>query len=176
MPAAAQAVKLDGDEIRALLMGNTAFGRWEGANYRQWFGDDGATLYAQEGARTSRGEWRVDDVLEEYQSIWPRDADWEGWFVMEYGHTDYWVSRATPPTPFTGKAWWRSDQSCCNFAALLPIIAQANCDPLMMLKSENLSGDQPGLCLVSRTIEGPQTHATGPFGLGLMRQPYLRIV
>lgn len=128
MPAAAQAVKLDGDEIRALLMGNTAIGRWE------------------------------------------------GWFVMEYGHTDYWVSRATLPTPFTGKAWWRSDQSCFNFAALLPIIAQANCDPLMMLKSENLSGDQPGLCLVSRTIEGPQTHATGPFGLGLMRQPYLRIV
>ena len=128
MPAAAQAVKLDGDEIRALLMGNTAIGRWE------------------------------------------------GWFVMEYGHTDYWVSRATLPTPLTGKAWWRSDQSCFNFAALLPIIAQANCDPLMMLKSENLGGDQPGLCLVSRTLEGPQTHATGPFGLGLMRQPYLRIV
>lgn len=98
--AVAQAVKLNGDEIRALLTGNTAIGRWEGAKYRQWFGDDGSTLYAQQGARTARGEWRVDDASEEYQSIWPGDEDWEGWFVMEFGDTYYWVSRATPPTPF----------------------------------------------------------------------------
>ena len=96
----AQAVKLTGDEIRALLTGNTAIGRWDGAPYRQFFGADGVTIYAQDGTRSTRGEWRVDDAAQEYQSIWPRDAEWEGWFVMEYGGTYYWVSRATPPTPF----------------------------------------------------------------------------
>ena len=96
----AQAVKLTGDEIRELLTGNTAIGRWDGAPYRQFFGADGVTIYAQDGTRSTRGEWRVDDAAQEYQSIWPRDAEWEGWFVMQYGGTYYWVSRATPPTPF----------------------------------------------------------------------------
>lgn len=100
LPVLGQAAKLSGPEIRDLLTGSTAIGRLKGAKYRQWFGDDGTTLYAQEGLRTSRGQWRVDDDAEEYQSIWPSDTDWEGWFVMEYGDTHYWVSRATPPTPF----------------------------------------------------------------------------
>ena len=100
LAAQAQAVKLSGEDIRALLTGNTAIGRWEGAKYRQYFGADGVTIYAQEGARSARGAWRVDDGAQEYQSIWPGDPDWEGWFVMEFGETYYWVSRATPPTPF----------------------------------------------------------------------------
>ena len=99
-PAAAQSVKLQGYEIRALLTGNTAVGRWEGEKYRQYFDADGSTIYAQDGERSTLGEWRVDDELQEYQSIWPRDADWEGWFVMEYGGEFYWVSKATPPTKF----------------------------------------------------------------------------
>ena len=98
--ATAQAVKLNGEEITALLSGNTAIGRWEGAAYRQFFGADGVTIYAQEGARSARGEWRVDIGAQEYQSIWPGDTDWEGWFVMEFGGTYYWVSKSTPPTPF----------------------------------------------------------------------------
>lgn len=98
--AMAQAVKLTGDEIRSLLTGNTAVGRWDGEKYRSYFGPDGVTIYAQEGARSARGEWRVDDATQEYQSVWPGDAEWEGWFVMEYGDTYYWVSRVTPPTPF----------------------------------------------------------------------------
>ena len=98
--AQAQAVKLAGHEIRALLPGDTAVGRWEGAKYRQYFGEDGVTIYAQEGARSTRGEWRVDDEAQEYQSIWPNDAEWEGWFVMEFGATFYWVSKSTPPPPF----------------------------------------------------------------------------
>ncbi|MCY4179739.1 MAG: hypothetical protein OXC60_16380 [Litoreibacter sp.] len=96
----AQAVKLQGHEIHALLDGNTAIGRWEGEAYRQFFGPDGVTIYAQEGARSARGEWRIDEAAQEYQSIWPGDQDWEGWFVMEYGGTFYWVSKTTPPTPF----------------------------------------------------------------------------
>lgn len=96
----AQAVKLKPDEISELLTDNTAIGRWEGVTYRQYFGADGTTIYAQEGARSARGEWRIDATAQEYQSLWPGDMDWQGWFVMEYGDTYYWVSKATPPTPF----------------------------------------------------------------------------
>ncbi|WP_108815507.1 hypothetical protein [Loktanella sp. Alg231-35] len=96
--AQAQSVKLEGDEISVLLTGNTAVGVWGGASYRQFFGADGVTIYAQNGARSTRGEWRVEN--DEYQSIWPNDTDWEGWFVMEYAGQWFWVSKTTPPTPF----------------------------------------------------------------------------
>lgn len=99
-PAAAQAVKLKAHEIEALLSGNTAVGKWEGTSYRQFFGTDGQTIYAQKRARSARGKWRVDAERDEYQSIWPRDADWEGWFVMEWDGDFFWVSKSTPPTPF----------------------------------------------------------------------------
>ena len=99
-PASAQSVKLQAHEIAALLTGNTAVGKWQGAKYRQYFAPDGTTIFAQEGTRSTRGEWRIDADRQEYQSIWPRDADWEGWYVMEYAGDFYWVSKATPPTPF----------------------------------------------------------------------------
>ena len=99
-PLVAQSVKLKAHEIAALLTGNTAIGTWNGAKYRQFFDADGSTIFAQEDARSARGEWRVDADRDEYQSIWARDADWEGWYVMEYAGDFYWVSKSTPPTPF----------------------------------------------------------------------------
>lgn len=96
--ADAQSVKLKGNEIDILLSGNTAVGVWEGTPYRQYFDADGTTIYAQEGSRSARGEWRVEG--EEYQSRWPRETVWEGWFVMEYAGQWFWVNKATPPTPF----------------------------------------------------------------------------
>ena len=102
--ASAQSVKLSADEITKLLTGNTAVGKWQGANYRQFFNSDGTTIYAQEGSRSSLGKWRVDSSRDEYQSIWPSDEDWEGWYVMEYSGAYYWVSKATPPTPFRVEA------------------------------------------------------------------------
>jgi hypothetical protein len=100
VPAQSQSVKLRSHEIDALLSGNTAVGKWDGQAYRQYFGADGVTIYAQDGARSTRGTWRVDAEKGEYQSIWPGDADWEGWFVMEWDGMFYWVSKKTPPTPF----------------------------------------------------------------------------
>lgn len=96
--AQAQSVKLEAHEIAALLTGNTAIGQWEGTDYRQFFGADGATIHATEGARSARGEWRIEG--EEYQSRWPGETDWQGWFVMEYAGQWFWVSKTTPPTPF----------------------------------------------------------------------------
>lgn len=98
--ASAQSVKLTAEQITDLLTGNTAIGKWEGQRYRQFFGADGVTLYAQDGARSTRGEWRIDPSNDEYQSIWPNDEDWQGWYVMEYAGAYYWVSKSTPPTPF----------------------------------------------------------------------------
>lgn len=96
--ADAQSVKLRGDEIGILLTGNTAVGVWDGTPYRQYFDADGITVFAQEGARSTRGEWRVSG--EEYQSRWPSETEWEGWFVMEYAGQWFWVSKSTPPTAF----------------------------------------------------------------------------
>lgn len=141
--AQAQAVKLNPDEIRDLLTGNTVIGRWEGAAYRQFFGADGVTIYAQEGARSARGEWRIDAGAQEYQSIWPGDADWQGWFVMEYGGTYYWVSKATPPTPFQVL---RGEQ-----------LVAPNCDALRRFAETGerftLNGVMPS-CSTSRTLGG----------------------
>ncbi len=94
----AQSVKLRGNEIDILLSGNTAIGVWDGVPYRQYFDADGTTIFAQPGTRSARGQWRIEG--EEYQSLWPGDTDWEGWFVMEYAGDWFWVSKTTPPTPF----------------------------------------------------------------------------
>jgi hypothetical protein len=96
--AGAQSVKLSGTEIDILLSGNTAVGIWEGAPYRQYFAPDGVTIFSKPEALSTRGEWRVE--ADEYQSLWPGDSDWEGWFVMEYAGDWFWVSKTTPPTPF----------------------------------------------------------------------------
>ncbi|MCF2869879.1 hypothetical protein L0664_02250 [Octadecabacter sp. G9-8] len=97
----AQSVKLAADEIEILLSGNTAIGVWDDVPYRQYFGDDGVTIFAQDGTRSARGEWRVDMDADEYQSIWAGDGNWEGWFVMEYAGDWFWVSKTTPPSPFS---------------------------------------------------------------------------
>ncbi len=96
----AQSVQLSASEIEILLTGNTAVGDWDGVPYRQYFDADGSTIFAQDGARSARGDWRVDADLDEYQSIWSGDADWKGWLVMEFAGDWYWVSKTTPPTPF----------------------------------------------------------------------------
>ena len=98
--AQAQSVKLTTAQIDALLTGNTAVGTWQGQKYRQFFADDGNTIYAQLGARSAVGKWRIDPTIDEYQSIWPNQKEWEGWYVMEYAGAYYWVSKSTPPTPF----------------------------------------------------------------------------
>jgi hypothetical protein len=99
-PLHAQSVKLQAHEIDALLSGNTAAGKWDGTDYRQYFAPEGETIFVRPDAEATFGKWRVDSDRDEFQSIWPSDAQWEGWYVMEYAGAYYWVSKATPPTPF----------------------------------------------------------------------------
>ena len=98
--AKAEAVKLSGDEIRDLVSGNTASGRLDGEKYHQWFGSDNVTLRKTDGSTIMRGEWRVNDSLQELQTLWAGEEMWTGRFIMEFGNTYYWVSKVTPPTPF----------------------------------------------------------------------------
>lgn len=99
-PVQAQSVKLSANEIEILLSGNTAVGLWDGISYRQYFDPDGSTIFAQDGARSALGKWRVNAEVDEFQSLWPGDADWQGWFVMEFAGDWYWVSKTTPPVSF----------------------------------------------------------------------------
>lgn len=96
--AQAQSVKFHDNEITALLTGNKVIGHWVGASYRQYSGPNGITVYALKIAPSRRGEWRVANG--EFQSIWPGEQDWEGWFVMEYVGKFFWVSKTTPATLF----------------------------------------------------------------------------
>ena len=86
-------------EIETLLTGNTAVGQWSGKNYRQFFSDDGSTIYAQEGVRSSLGQWRVNRSKNLYESWWQR-SEWTGYPVATDGKLYYWISHSLPPQSF----------------------------------------------------------------------------
>jgi len=102
-PALAGPVQMSADEVAALLTGRTAVGVWAGARYRQWFAEDGLTIYAQEGARSSRGKWRVNNKTDAYESWWGGDPSaWDVFVVLKDGETLFWSGPgAEPPVPFT---------------------------------------------------------------------------
>ncbi len=91
--------KLTAAEIETLLAGNTAIGQWDGKNYRQYFSEDGSTIYAQEGTRSSYGQWRVNRDKDLYESFWQR-SDWAGYPVELEGDTYFWISHSLPPQAF----------------------------------------------------------------------------
>ena len=91
-----QLKKLSAQEIQNLLSGKTAIGQWDGKNYRQYFREDGITIYAQQGSRSSRGKWRVDTTENTYQSLW-EVGGWTSYPVASDGETLYWLSSALPP-------------------------------------------------------------------------------
>ena len=94
-----QLKKLSAQEIQNLLSGKTAIGQWDGKNYRQYFREDGITIYAQQGSRSSRGKWRVDTTENTYQSLW-EVGGWTSYPVASDGQTLYWLSSALPPQSF----------------------------------------------------------------------------
>jgi len=85
------------------LSGNTAIGRWIDHNYRQYFSEDGSTIYAQENARSSTGRWRVNKKRNHYESWWEQ-SDWgAGFSITLKDGVYYWVSSTgtTEPQAFT---------------------------------------------------------------------------
>ena len=88
-------------EIQNLLAGNTAVGAWDGRSYRQYFAEDGSTIYAQQGSRSSLGKWRVNIDKNLYESWW-ENAHWSGYGVSKEGEQHYWLtlSGTLPPQAF----------------------------------------------------------------------------
>ncbi len=82
---------LAGLEIKYLLTGNTAIGRWGDDQYRQFFSEGGVTYYAQRGKRSTRGKWRITRGNDAYESWWS-------------GADDNWVRFDVRLTP-DGYAW-----------------------------------------------------------------------
>lgn len=89
-------VTLTATEIEDLLTGNTAIGRWSSTysshNYRQFFGADGSTIYAQEGARSALGRWRINSKANHYESWWERAGWGAGYSILLKEGVYYWVS------------------------------------------------------------------------------------
>lgn len=90
-------------EIKALLSGNTAVGRWIDHNYRQYFAADGSTVYAQENARSSIGRWRTNATRNHYESWWEQSGWGAGYSITLVDDVYYWVSSTgtTEPQAFT---------------------------------------------------------------------------
>ncbi len=91
--AGADPVPMTASEIETLLGGNTALGDWQGDTYRQYFATDGATIYAVEGRRSSRGRWRVVDGTRAYESWWP-GSGWDAYEVLRDGDALIWMDGA----------------------------------------------------------------------------------
>ena len=97
--ASADEKTLTAAEIKELLSGNTAIGRWVDHNYRQYFGKDGSTIYAQENSRSSTGRWRTNGTSNHYESWWEQ-SDWgAGYSIVLKGGVYYWVSSTVTTEP-----------------------------------------------------------------------------
>jgi hypothetical protein len=104
-PVRAEEVKLGAAEIESLLTGNTARGEDRGRPTRQYFSEDGITLYQPKGVSPERGQWKVDDGAGRYCSWWPRGG-WSCYDVLRDGETYYWFRKGTSTgsdyrSPFT---------------------------------------------------------------------------
>jgi len=96
----AEAKSLTGQEILELLEGNTAVGDWMGTPYRQYFLDDGTTIYAQKGTRSTSGQWRINFQSNHYESIWDR-GNWSGYGVSLIDDKYHWTQTGIEPQAFT---------------------------------------------------------------------------
>ena len=78
-------------QIDELLRGNTITGTWSGSTYSQYFGDNGLTVYIEDGRPPSRGKWRVKNDTNEYDSWWEQTG-WTPYTVMMTNDGYAWVN------------------------------------------------------------------------------------
>lgn len=91
-------VELTAAEIETALAGNTIDGDW-GGKYKQYFRDDGFTMYAPEGGSMDEGKWRVNAENNTYDSWWA-STGWTPYKVSRDGDTFYWHDKSGK-YPFT---------------------------------------------------------------------------
>jgi hypothetical protein len=85
-PAAAQ--QLSASEIANVLEGNTIEGTWGGDRYRQYFAEDGTTIYVADGGKRAEGRWRVDPEKDVYESWWI-STGWTPYAMVDVPDDDY---------------------------------------------------------------------------------------
>ena len=91
-PASGETVELSAAEIEALLSGNTIAGTWSGTPYRQYYAEDGTTLYVPEDGRADDGRWRTNPETDEYESWW-RSTGWTPYALVQTGEGEHaWVN------------------------------------------------------------------------------------
>lgn len=100
LPAASDGPpRLGPEEIAALLSGNTAIGTWDRRLYRQYFAEDGRTLYKPNARPVEEGKWRVNPDTGAYESWWEQT----GWTAYEIGIVGYgyvWIDSEGKTHPF----------------------------------------------------------------------------
>ncbi len=80
---------LTGAEITAALSGNTAIGDQKGMAWRQYFADNGDTLYLAAGSPPSPGKWRISG--DTYCSLWPPSTSWDCYGMTGEGDNVTWI-------------------------------------------------------------------------------------
>jgi hypothetical protein len=83
-------VTLNQEEFTTLLTGNTLVGEWAGVPYRQFFAEDGRTLYLSGGSK-SKGTWRITETGD-YCSVWPPSQSEDCYKVTKLGDELIWYS------------------------------------------------------------------------------------
>ncbi|MEQ9640292.1 MAG: hypothetical protein RIM84_09735 [Alphaproteobacteria bacterium] len=101
--AAAQE-RLTAAEIAEALTGNTAIGEYQGTAFRQYFHNDGSTLFRREGqGRPDVGKWRTTDENE--YCAWWATSGWSCYWMSRVGDKVTWHYQdevAYPATLVTG--------------------------------------------------------------------------
>ena len=85
-------------EIKTALSGNTIDGTWAGSKYKQYYGENGFTMYLAEGSKPSPGKWRVNADTDDYESWW-ESTGWTPYKMTRDGETYYWIGE-TEKHPF----------------------------------------------------------------------------
>ncbi|MFO7758472.1 MAG: hypothetical protein R6V26_08340 [Roseovarius sp.] len=88
LSAPAKAQQMNASEIEDLLAGNTIKGAWSGEQYRQYFAEDGATVYVADDGEREHGRWRVDRDKQVYESWWP-STGWIPYAMVDVPDGEY---------------------------------------------------------------------------------------
>ena len=97
--AHAEPVAIKATEIRNLISGNTIRGTWSGEEYKQYFAEDGSTIYAPRRSQSTAGKWRVNEKTDQYESWWERSG-WSAYGIARDGDALFWISKGLEPQPF----------------------------------------------------------------------------
>ncbi len=84
-------VPVTAGQIEKLLAGNTIVGTWGGSDYRQYYYENGRTIYAPVGGRPDEGKWRANTETDQYDSWWEQTG-WTPYTIVMTNDGFAWVN------------------------------------------------------------------------------------